>query len=139
VPEVGVPSEVLLEAPHSLLRFRRPRADVVVLTVTGKDVGEHGPSPFRELAKDVAAGPFHLFVDARAALGVTIEVSGEWGRWLMRQRSHLLSVHMLTGSRFVQLTAQTVRNFAELGERMRIYTDPTAFEDELAAFTQRAP
>ena len=41
--------------------------------------------------------------------------------------------------RFVQLTAQTVRNFAELGERMRIYTDPAAFEDELAAFTLRAP
>jgi hypothetical protein len=31
-----------------------------------------------------------------------------------------------------------VRTFAELNERMRIYTDPDAFEDELAAFTQRA-
>jgi hypothetical protein len=38
----------------------------------------------------------------------------------------------------VQLTAQTVRNFAELGERMRIYTDAAAFEDELAAFAQRS-
>jgi hypothetical protein len=45
---------------------------------------------------------------------------------------------MLTASRLVQLTAQTVRNFAGLGESMRIYTDPDAFEDELAAFTQRA-
>ena len=133
-----MPGDVVLEAPHSVLRFRRPRPDVVVLYVTGKDVGEHGTSPFRELAKDVARGSFHLFVDARAARGVTIEVSSDWGRWLMQQRAHLLSVHMLTGSRFVQLTAQTVRNFAELGERMRIYTDPGAFEEELAAFTQRA-
>ena len=132
-------SEVVLEAPHSELRFRRPRPGVVVLVVTGKDVGEHGASPFAELAKDVAGGGFHLFVDARAARGVTIEVSSDWGRWLMQQRAHLLSVQMLTGSRFVQLTAQTVRNFAELGERMRIYTDPAAFEDELAAFTLRAP
>jgi hypothetical protein len=135
---VSVPGEVLLEAPHSVLRFRRPRPGLVVLVVTGKDVGEHGSSPFDELAKDAADGSFHLFVDARAARGVTIEVSSDWGRWLMQQRAQLLSVHMLTGSRFVQLTAQTVRNFAELGERMRIYTDPVAFEDELAAFTQRA-
>jgi hypothetical protein len=135
---VSVPSEVVLEAPHSGLRFRRPQPGVVVLVVTGKDVGEHGTAPFHELSKDVARGSFHLFVDARAARGVTIEVSSDWGRWLMQQRAHLLSVHMLTGSRFVQLTAQTVRNFAELGEHMRIYTDPAAFEDELAACTQRA-
>jgi hypothetical protein len=37
----------------------------------------------------------------------------------------------------VQLTAQTARNFAELGERMRIYTDPTAFEEELATASRR--
>ena len=120
-----------------MLRFQRPRPDVVVLLVTGKDIGEHGVSPFAELAKDVARGSFHLFVDARAARGVRIEVSSDWGRWFMQQRAHLLGVHMLTGSRFVQLTAQTVRNFAELGERMRIYTDPAAFDDELATFTRR--
>ena len=53
-------NEVVLEAPHSVLRFRRPRPGVVVLVVTGKDVGEHGASPFSELAKDVAGGGFHL-------------------------------------------------------------------------------
>jgi hypothetical protein len=38
---------------------------------------------------------------------------------------------MLTGSRFVQLTANFVRNFAQFGELMRIYTEAAAFDDEL--------
>ena len=50
----------------------------------------------------------------------------------------LSPIPFLTGSRFVQLTSQTVRIFAELCERLRIYTVPGAFEEELAAFTQRA-
>jgi hypothetical protein len=124
--------DVLLDAPHSALRIHRPRTGVVLLVITGTDVGEHEAAPFRELDYDLARGPIHLFVDARASRGVTIDVSSDWSRWLRAQRHQLRSVHMLTGSRFVQLTAQTARNFAELGERMRIYTDPSAFEEELA-------
>jgi hypothetical protein len=129
---VTSPQEVLLEAPHSVLLVRRPRPGLVLLVITGTDVGEHAQAPFRELEQDVARGPFHLFVDARASRGVTIDVSSDWSRWLRAQRHLLRSVHMLTGSRFVQLTAQTARNFAELGERMRLYTDASAFDEELA-------
>jgi hypothetical protein len=38
---------------------------------------------------------------------------------------------MLTGSPFVQLTAKFVQRFADLGEVMRIYTDPKAFDAAL--------
>ena len=38
---------------------------------------------------------------------------------------------MLTRSRFVQLTADFVQRFAELGPRMRIFTDPVAFDTAL--------
>jgi hypothetical protein len=38
---------------------------------------------------------------------------------------------MLTGSRFVQLSAELVRRFAELGDLMRLYTDPAAFDEAL--------
>jgi len=39
---------------------------------------------------------------------------------------------MLTGSRFIRLTADFVRRFAELGDAMRIYTDPAAFDGALS-------
>jgi hypothetical protein len=128
-------TEVTWDAPHSTLRIRRPCAGVVVVVVTGTDIGEHGDAPMVELTKDVQAAPIELFIDARDSRGVTIDVSGEWARWLAAQREALRSIHMLTGSRFVQLTANFVRNFAALGERMRIYTDARAFDEELDART----
>jgi len=130
-------SELTWEAEHSTLRIRRPTAGIVVVTVTGTDVGEHGVAPFAELMKDVEAGPFELFVDARGSQGVTIDVSGEWARWLAAHRASLRAVNMLTGSRFVQLTAAVVRDYAVLGDLMRIYTDASAFDEALAAAKRR--
>ena len=62
----------------------------------------------------------------------SIHVSNDWARWLDRRRKSLSRVHMLTGTKFVQLSADLVRRFAGLGETMRIYTDRTAFRDALA-------
>lgn len=124
-------TEVTWEAPHSVLRLRRPAAGVVVLVISGTDIGEHGQGPFQELERDLAGEPFALFVDARDSRGVTIEVSGEWCRWLAKHRNGLSGIHMLTGSAFVHVTASFVRNFAELGDLMRIYTEPARFEQAL--------
>ena len=44
---------------------------------------------------------------------------------------------MLTGSKFVQLTADFVRRFAELGDAMRVYTDGAAFDEALRAAVGR--
>ncbi|HVZ36615.1 MAG TPA: hypothetical protein VG963_29500, partial [Polyangiaceae bacterium] len=52
------PRQATFEGRHSQLEVRRPKPGVVVLTISGSDVGEHGPAPFRELDQDLAAGPF---------------------------------------------------------------------------------
>jgi hypothetical protein len=44
---------------------------------------------------------------------------------------------MLTRSRFVQLTADFVQRFAELGDRMRILTDPTSFDTAVQLASRR--
>jgi hypothetical protein len=93
----------------------------------------------QELSKDLAEGrPVELFIDAREVRGASIEVSGEWAQWLGKHRSHFRHITMLTGSRFIQLTANFVRRFADLGEVMRIYTDPAAFYAALAERTSSA-
>jgi hypothetical protein len=38
---------------------------------------------------------------------------------------------MLTGSRYVRMTADFVRRFAERGDAMLIYTEPGVFDDAL--------
>src|SRR6187431_2886142 len=125
----GVDPAVILEAQHCRLTIARPRARVVLVTFVGRDVGELGDAPFRELSRDVAGGdPIELFIDARGATGASMDVSGSWAMWLGANRQSFEHVSMLTGSRFIQLTAEFVKSYAALGDKMRLYTDAAAFE-----------
>ena len=115
------------------LAIERPAAGVVVLRLTGWDTGEFGDAAMKEIARDFARGPMQLFIDARAVKGATIDVSNDWALWLRANRARFAHISMLTGSPFVQLTAKFVQRFAELGEAMRIYNDPRAFDAALQA------
>ncbi|HEY5934541.1 MAG TPA: hypothetical protein VIU61_07900 [Kofleriaceae bacterium] len=125
------------EGQHSTLVLTRPVHHVVVLTITGRDVGEAGGAPLRALDEELSQGPFTLFIDARKTLGAAIDVSNVWAQWLRTNRDRLHQIHMLTGSRFIQLTADFVRRFAELGDAMLIYTDGAAFDEALRTTTAR--
>jgi len=130
-------SPQVFEGVHSSLTIARPVAPVVVVTIIGRDVGEHGHGPLRALDDELARGPFTLFVDARRTQGASVDVSNIWAQWLRAHRDQLERIHMLTGSRFVQLTADFVRRFAELGDAMLIYTDGAAFDEAFATATRR--
>jgi hypothetical protein len=117
------------------LEIERPGPGVVVLRLTGWDTGEFGDAPMKEVARDFGIRPIRLFIDARGVKGATIDVSNEWALWLRAKRARFAEINMLTGSPFVQLTAKFVQRFADLGELMRIYTDPAAFEAALRSAT----
>ena len=122
---------------HCHLAIERLAAGVVVVRITGSDVGEFGEAPLRELQQYLDEGDsLELFVDARGAKGATVDVSSEWALWLRKHRARLEHVSMLTGAPFIRLTAKFVQRFADLGEVMRIYTDAAAFDAALAATTQ---
>jgi hypothetical protein len=125
------------EGRHSTIEISRPVGNAVVVVIRGRDVGEHGDGPLRALDDQLDRGPFTLFIDARETLGASVDVSNVWAQWLRSRRDRLDQIHMLTGTKFVQLTADFVRRFAELGDAMRIYTDGAAFDLALAAATQR--
>jgi len=126
---------LVFEGLHSTTAVARPRPHVILVTITGRDVGEHGDRALRVLDDELRAGPYVLFVDARGTRGASIDVSNVWAQWLRNRRDQLLAIHMLTGTRFVQLTADFVRRFAELGDAMRIYTDGNAFDEALQLAT----
>ena len=118
-----------LEGIHCTMVIQAPAPGVVVIAIEGTDVGELGEAPFRALLPLlIEGGRIELFIDARNARGPSIDVSSEWARWLLAHRAHLLHVSMLTGSRFVQLSAAVVKSFAELGDTMRLYSDDRVFE-----------
>lgn len=102
------------------------------MRIAGTDVGEFADAPMRALDSWIdGTFPVHLFIDARDVRGASIEVSGDWAGWLNVRRSVLGSVTMLTGSRFIQVTAEFVRRFANLEGCMRICTEPAIFDQAL--------
>src|SRR6185436_19237760 len=103
----------VLEGVHCRYAISRPAPHIVLVAISGSDIGEFGDAPMRELDKHVArAGRFDLFIDARAVKGASMEVSHEWSKWLSANRAHLEHVNMLTGNRYIEMTAGFVRRFA---------------------------
>jgi hypothetical protein len=47
------------------------------------------------------------------------------------RRHRFKQISMLSGSRYIEITAQFVRRFTGLADRMRIYTDAAAFDQGL--------
>ncbi len=127
--------------PHRLVRFegvhcsleiqkRHPR--IVLVKITGPDVGEFGHAPMKAIDECLGSpSRIDLFIDARDVRGASIEVSGEWAGWLTARRESLRTVTMLTGSRLIHVTAEFVRRFASLEGNMRICTDPGVFDRSL--------
>ncbi len=127
------PTDVLFEGVHVKLVIRRPAPHVTVVILSGTDIGELKGRPFQELNKDlVGQGRLELFIDARHVQTATVDVSGEWAIWLQANRARFRHVSMLTGSRFIQMSAEFVRKFAGLEDAMRLYTDPATFDGALA-------
>jgi hypothetical protein len=125
--------ETHLDGVHCTLAIRKFNPGVVILKISGTDIGEFGDAPMVKLQECLGDGPpVQLFIDAREVRGASIEVSGEWAAWLSANRSRLGGISMLTGSRFIEVTAEFVRRFADLQGVMRIYTEPAAFDVALA-------
>jgi hypothetical protein len=123
--------QIELQGLRTSMSIQRVAPAVVVVTISGSDAGELGDAPFVELDKQLARGAFALFIDARRTKGASVDVSNVWARWLRTHRDELLRIHMLTGSRYVQMTADFVRRFADLGDAMLIYTEASVFDETL--------
>ncbi len=124
---------VSFEGVNCTLIIRRPRPGIVVALFKGHDTGEFGEAPFRELAFDLQNNsPIQLFIDGRHTLAASLDVSGAWANWMREHKEKIHRLNILCGSRFLQFTAEFVRRFAGFEDRMRIYTEPEAFESELA-------
>lgn len=132
------PQQIRYEGIHCTLSIRQFPEGVVLVAITGTDVGEFGDAPMRALNECLTGvGAIRLFIDAREVRGTSIEVSGEWARWLHHHKVQLRDISMLTGSRLIEITADFVRRFSDLEGAMRIYTDAAEFDEALAAATRR--
>ena len=97
---------------HCKLSMLQYAGGLVELRISGTDVSEFGDAPMRLLSEWLEElERIDLFIDAGETRGASIEVSAEWARWLAAKRGELREISMLTGSRFIEITADFVRRF----------------------------
>jgi len=129
---------IRLTSGESAFEFARPRAGVLVVTVTGYDKGQFGTAALDEIGSVLrVAAPVRLFVDARNAIGATVRVSQDWTSFFSRHQRDLAHVHVLAGSKMVELTVAIARHLSRTGNLIQLYSDPEIFEAQLAAACRR--
>ncbi len=119
------------DGAQGTLRLQRPRPGLVCITLVGLDTGELGRAPFAALEDDLAAGPVEIFIDARHGRAASAAVSGAWAMFFHAHRARIARVHLLTSPRFATESAELVRSYALLEDRMDLVTDAAEFERKL--------
>jgi hypothetical protein len=138
IREVLPDGSVRMTSGESAFRFARPKPNVLVVTITGYDKGQFGIAPLDEIASVLRiAAPIELFVDARDAVGATVRVSEDWTTFISRHRADLIHVHVLAGSKTVELTVAIAGHLSRTEKLIQIYSDPTIFESQLGAACRR--
>jgi hypothetical protein len=88
-------------------------------------------APLAAMSEQLKLGPFTLFIDARRTQGASVDVSNVWAQWLRSHRDQLFRVHMLTGSKFIQMTADSYRWFSGNIRSCRMRTISTPLDTRL--------
>jgi hypothetical protein len=125
---------VRLATQHGSFTFVRPRPGVLFVTIAGHDEGAFGSATLDEITQALQRErPLTLFVDTRDAISVAPSVRDDWTRFFASNRQNLTAVHVLTGSKAVQLSVAVAQHFSDTGNLIRLYSKAEAFEAKLTA------
>ena len=129
---------VVLSADGCVFSYRRPAPRALLVAIAGHDRGQFGTATLDEISLALQRErPLELFIDAREAVGAAVSVSDDWTRYFATNRSDFRRVHVLAGSRVVQLTVAIAQHLSRTGELIQIYSDPQIFESCLASLHGR--
>lgn len=124
--------DIRLSSGDCTFVYRRPRAGVLYVTISGYDTGQFGTSTLDEILTAInREGTIELFVDAREAFGAAVSVSDEWTRFFSLNRDKLSRVHVLVGSKVVYLTVAIAQHLSRTGNLIQIYSDAEIFNNKL--------
>lgn len=129
-----------LAAGGASFTFERLRQGVMLITVAGVDSGQFGTATLDEIRIELLRHrPLELFVDAQAAIAISVPVSKEWTHFFSLNREHLTRVSVLVGSKAIELTVAIAQHLSQTGNLIQIYTDRELFEARLGAARGRLP
>lgn len=117
------------EGAHCAVGLEQLSANLILMRLKGTDTGELRDAPMKTLDEWIsAASNVEFFIDARNVRGASIDVSSDWAAWFTANRDRFKSITMLTGNKFIQITAEFVRRFAGLNGIMWVCTEPHVFD-----------
>ncbi|KAA6461968.1 hypothetical protein DYQ86_10050 [Acidobacteria bacterium AB60] len=117
------------EGAHCSVVLEMISPQLIVMQLSGTDTGELRDGPMRKLDEWLSNAEFvQFFIDARRVKGASIDVSSDWAAWFTANRARFKSITMLTGNKFIQITAEFVRRFAGLNGIMWVCTEPEVFD-----------
>jgi hypothetical protein len=114
--------------------FERLKPGVLLVTISGIDKGQFGTATLDEIRLEMLRQrPVELFVDAEAAVAVSVEVSREWTQFFSLNREHLKRVSVLVGSKAIELTIAIAQHLSQTGNLIQIYSDHDLFHARVQA------
>jgi len=117
----------------------KPAPGVLAARLAGSGILALGGAPLRELTRHVERSDrLELYLDASALEGTSVEQSDAWALWFARHRARLKQVHLLPGAKFVHITPEFLRRFADSNGVLRIYVERAAYDAALAASVLQA-
>lgn len=118
-----------LRTQKARFEYQRLAPGRLFVRISGVDFGEFGERTIDEVRRELEGGgsPLELFVDARAAVAVSVDVSRQWMRFFSEEQSRLSHVSVLVGSRAIELTMEIAQHLSRTGRLLQIYTDPALF------------
>jgi hypothetical protein len=119
----------IFEGAHCEVLLEQFSETLILMKLRGMDTGELRDAPMKALDEWLSGlNPVKFFIDARNVRGASIDVSSDWAAWFNANRERFESITMLTGSKFIQVTAEFVRRFAGLDGVMWVCTEPEVFD-----------
>ena len=120
---------ITFDGAHCAVELKQFSESLILMRLSGSDTGELRDAPMRTLDEWLdQAEAVEFFIDARKVRGASIDVSSEWATWFTAHRDRFKSITMLTGNKFIQITAEFVRRFAGLNGIMWVCTDAKVFD-----------
>jgi hypothetical protein len=130
--EILAGGKIRLSGDGCSFTYERARPGVVLVSIHGNDRGQFGTSALDEILLAIQReGSIFLFVDAREARSIAVEVSEAWTRFFTANKDKLKRVHVLVSSEYIQLTVAIAQHLSGTGDLIKIHSTTAGFEAAL--------
>jgi len=134
IREIANDGSVVIRDSRCGFVFRRLRAGIVEIRITGTDNGQFGTTIIDEITLALyRERSIRLFVDASEGTILPASVSSAWARFFELNVSSLERVMILATSKATSLTMQIIRHLSGTGDLVQVLSDPDLYEARKAA------